>query len=217
MLLEPADDVPHDVGGDAKAHVVAPHDLDGVDPDDPALRIDQRPAAVARVDGRVRLQPRVVLVHRSEADVAARVGEDPERNASGETERRAKSHDELAFFDAVGIREFRVRRRTDVRRQVQLEQRQVRLSVLADQLGADLLLVPQDAVDLDGLIHDVVIGHRGSVGRDDHPAAEDLLALLFAGLVGLGDRLDEDQSRIDSALGRFDDLFEVQWRPGGGE
>ena len=76
-----------------------------VDPDDPAAQIDQRSAAIARVDRRVGLH---VNHRRLAIELPRDRAHDAERHRVVESERAAKLQDELTSAQIVGIAERHV-------------------------------------------------------------------------------------------------------------
>ena len=206
VLQDALDHVPHDRRGDREAQVVgAPHAA-GVDADNAAADVDERPARVARVDGGVGLDPEVVG---RQVEVALDRGDDAAGDRALEAVGCPHGHDELADLEGVGVPELRDRQGSLglALGQVQLDHGEVGLGVEADDLGADLLLVGEDAADLGGLLGDVVVGDHVALGRDDGPGAEDLDLFHLAAAELLLDRLDEDHGREDLVLGLLDDFL----------
>ena len=104
----------------------------GVDADDFAAGVDERPAAVAEVDRRVGLD---VVVEARVEQLSTDEADDADRHGVDVAERVADGADPLADPQIVGVAQ---RRRRKVRRPVDPQQRDVGGRVGADDLGAKL-------------------------------------------------------------------------------
>ncbi len=177
-LLEHA---PHDVARRGKPQPLVAARLrqdQRVDADNLSLQIDQRPAAVARIDRRIGLQ----VDHRIFALELPRDGADhAERDRAGETQRAAKRHDDLPGLHRVGVRKGQ-------RRQVllrHLDDRQIGFFVERHQLRAhqsrpwphqrsarhSRIAHRQLHLDAVRALHDVRVGDDVAAGVDDDPGA----------------------------------------------
>ena len=157
--------------GKAEAlRAAAPADDPGVDAHQPPFGIDQRPAGVARVDGRVGLNEVLVAVD-AEATAPQRA-DDAHRDGLADAERIADGQDHVAHLQLVAVCQRD-------RRQVlplHLQHRGVCGRVGADDLGVEFLVARrQRHLDLVRAIDDMVGGEDVAVRRDDHARAEALL------------------------------------------
>ena len=171
VFRELVDDVPHEVARHREPDALiaaALREDRGVDADQLAACADQRAARVARIDRRVGLDE--VLVG-GDADVAApERAHDAERHRLAQLIRIADRHHPLGDSEPRGVAPGHDRQ---VRR-LDLEQREVRPRVDADDGGLELALVGErDGDFLDrALAEHVVVGDDETVGRDDDAGAE---------------------------------------------
>ena len=171
-----------DVGGNREAEIVRAHVGARVDADHPAVLRDQRAAAVARVDGRVGLQPGVeraglVTSHAAGVlEIAAVVRDDAPGDRARQAEGRADGVHGLAGKERIGIAERGVlERQPPVLHLVKVEadEGEVRPVVPADQLRTDALQAGQRDRDLHRLrAGDVGVGEHEAVVRQDHARAD---------------------------------------------
>ena len=137
----------------------------GVDADDLAPRVDQRPAAVPEVDRRVGLD---VVVEARIEELPAEVADDADRHGVLVAERVADREDPLAHPQRRRIAERRDRQPGLA---VDLDQRDVGVGIGADDARAESPAVRQLHRDPLGAIDDVVVGQDAAVGVDDEAAA----------------------------------------------
>ena len=96
FLDEELDHVLDDLRGDGEAQVLGAPERAGIDPDDLALDVDERPARVARVDRRVGLDPEIVG---REVEIPLERRDDAARDRALEAVGRSHRHDELAHAE----------------------------------------------------------------------------------------------------------------------
>src|SRR5581483_2725327 len=142
----------------------------GVDADDFAAEIDQRPAGVAGVDRRVGLDEVVI---RTRADVAALGADDTRRDGALEAEGVADRDDPFADLELVRIAELR---HGKVGPDVDLDDRDLGLGVFADDLGFVLPPGLQLHHDLRAVVDHMIVGEDRAVVIDDEARAQALLA-----------------------------------------
>ncbi len=148
-----------------------------VDADQFAVRVDQRSAGVAGVDGGVGLDE----VARFARVVAVRVG--PVERADDAARDRELEVAEGAAEGEHGLAGMQLRRVAPgdagqvVR--VDLDDGEVVELVDADQLGGKDAAVIEGDVDLHGAVDDVVVGEDVAVGREDDAAADAVFNLLL--------------------------------------
>ena len=220
-----SNDVADDVARRREADAFAAARLrvdEGVDADQPALGIDQRAAAVARIDGRVGLD----VDHRVFRRQLARDGaDDAERDRRVEAERAAEREHQLARPQRVGVAEGERRQRLGL----DLDHRQIGLVIDRDDLRADRAAAPAEdgasglaarrrkrQLDLDArrVLDHVRVGHDVAVGIDDDAgAAAPLEHRLRArvGIVLVWRREAGDEDLHDAGA---DFLGEILERPG---
>ncbi len=185
------DDFPGPVDRNGEADAL-PLGVDGdVDADDFALDVQQGPATVSRVDGRVRLDeigkraPGFLRWHR-----AAKGGDDAGGDGTGEPERIADGDDGLTDHQVGGRAD---RRRGEVPG-LDTKHGQVAVGVDADQLRRHLRAVLQVDGDARGAFDDMVVRDDDAVGRPDEAGAE--------GLRGVGALpAAEEAERIEERVG----------------
>ncbi len=173
----------------------------GVDADDLAVDVDQRPAGVAEVDRRVGLDV-VLEAPRGRVRRQARAvlgGDDADRDGLVEVERIADRHDPLADAELDPSRPSG----SGVRRCLTSTLRRARsvAGIPADELGRVLLPVVDPDLDLVGALDDVVVRHDVAVFRDDEAgSALDFLVLLvvpgLSAAVLAARRAEEELERI---------------------
>ena len=137
----------------------------GVDADDLAARVDQRPAAVAEVDGRVGLD---VVVEARVEELPADEADDADRDRVLVAERVADRAHPLAHPQRRRIAD---RRDRQARLAVDLDQRDVGVGIGADDARAQRPAVRQLDDDPLGALDDMVVGEDAAVGVDDEAAA----------------------------------------------
>ena len=139
-----------------------------VDADHVAIKIEQRAAGIAAVDGGVGLD---VVVVRTLADVAIARRYDARRDGAAEAEGIADRDHPFAEPQLVGIAEpDRGQRLVRVRRK--LQHREIGLLVDADQFRFELAAVVHDDGDFVGVRDDVIVGHDDAGGIDDEAGAQ---------------------------------------------
>ena len=192
------------VAGDGAAEAVA----DFVDADDLAAQVHQRAAGIPAVDGGVvpdptnqradvfAVQPEAPGQPQEPGHGHLGIADDAQRNRLGQRHGAAHSQHVFAHLDLRGIPELGG---LELDRVIgfELEDRNVRERVGADQFGLDLLPVPQGAEDAGGMAGDMVVGDEVSVLGNDRPAA-DGLHFDFAPLAVFGgDDANPHQGRFD--------------------
>ena len=155
VVEDGGDDILGDIDGDGEAEVVALRDAAGVDADDFAAEVDQRPAGVAGVDGGVGLDPVIepagfVAADVGFIDVAFGIGDDAGGDGAREAVGGAKGHDGLADGDFGGVAQ-----RGPLEGEfagfefihIELEDGEVGPVVGADEFGFDMFAVGEGDVD----------------------------------------------------------------------
>ena len=137
--------------------------------DDFAARIDQRPAGIARIQRRVRLDEIVHEPARLRAERPAQRAHHARRHRVLEAVGIADGDGELAHAQLVGIPEAH---RLQVRR-VNADDRQVRVRVRADEMRIGPATVGERDFNPLRAMHDVAVRENKTVRRDDEtrPAA----------------------------------------------
>ena len=160
-------------------------DDEGVDADQLAMRIDQRSAGVAGVDGGVGLDEvaglaRIVGIRIGAIEGADDAARDRELEVA---EGAAEGEHGLAGMEPGGVapgdagQVFRV----------DLDDREIVELVDADEFGREDAAVIQGDANLHGAIDDVIVGDDVAVGRNDDAAADAVLDLAArASCAGLG-------------------------------
>ena len=210
--------------GERIADVSAAARLDQrIDADQLAFRVDQRAAAVARIDRRVGLDERLEAeLARQRLQATAFGAHDAGRNRAAQVERAADGEHPLAQTQVVRVAH---RDRRQVRR-VDLNERHVGRRVGPDHLRVERTVVVQRHAQFRGVFHDMVIRDDIPVGADDHarPAALALARLLGLLLIPPG-HAEELEKLLESAspavivvldLLRIDDIDDAFHRILGG-
>ena len=125
----------HDVAGNGESQSLAAAGLgkdERVDAHHAALRIDQRTAAVAGIDGRVGLDVRQKIVG---MELARGGTDDTHADRSFQAPRVSKGHHQLALTDRVGVAERKMRKTGAI----DFDDRHVHLAIQPDQLGLQQL------------------------------------------------------------------------------
>ena len=163
-----------------------------VDAHDGATAVDQRPAGVAGVDRRIRLDHRLLREARQETIEPAH---DSPRHRLLEADRVSDRHDFIAHAQRARIAEARGR---DRRRGLDAQQRQVGHRVHPHQPGRRARARVERDRERGGTVDDVSVGQHLTVALD-HDAGADhgFEPALGLGLVDLGD-LDRDDGRRDA-------------------
>ena len=176
------------VGGDREADALRAHDDRRVDADHLAGRGDQRAAGIAGIERRVGLHD--VLDHAAGARLqrAAERGDDAGRHRRVEAERIADRDRDLAAPQLAAVAEPRGGQGDGF---VDAQQREVGVGIVAEH--ARLIFAPLERRQRDGprALHDMAVGQREAVGRDDHAGAG------AAALAGAAD-VDPHDARADA-------------------
>ena len=143
----------------------------GVDPHDLAGQIDERPARVAGIDGRVGLNERLILGEPADGSFGRR--DDARGHRMVEAERAADGQHPLADVKLVGISPFGL----NLQIGLDLEDRQVALGVGPHQPCTDIVARTEPDHDLLGVLDDVVIGHDVAFRLVDNHARSQFRAL----------------------------------------
>ena len=133
----------------------------GIDADDLAGEVEERPSGIATVDRGIDLK---IIVVRAGLNVAATGRNDARRDGPAQSEGIADGNDPVADLSLVGIAEGDVRHRLD---QLGLQQRQVCLRIATDDIGIVAAAIVQNDLDLVGIADDVVIGDDMAFGIDE--------------------------------------------------
>ncbi len=234
LVLELEDDFLSHVRGDGEADADAPaahapgQDV-AVDADDLALHVDERPAGVAPVDGRVGLDEVLVVVV-AQAELAALGADDPRRDGVLHAEGIADGQDPFSDLDLGRVAELGEGGGLGF----DLDQGDVGLGVGPDDLGRIFVSLDGEDLDLLGVLDDVVVGQDVAVGADEEArslhgrleflgplarAAEEALPEVVAGHVvrHAHHGLPLDLLAFDLDHGRSDlvrDLDEIEVGPG---
>src|SRR5271157_1414145 len=126
-------DVAHDVAGNGEAESFIAARLrqdESIDADDAAVDIHQRPAAVAWIDGSVRLDEDGGIVG---IDLPRCRADHAHRDGVLQSQRAAEGEDDLSLSQLVGVGELKRRQAGHVN----LQHREIGLAVKADELGFD--------------------------------------------------------------------------------
>ena len=198
-----------EVDGDGEADAL-PLGVDGgVDADNLAGHVDERPTGISGVDAGVGLQEVGKDVAAARHDIAALLGADDAcGNAGAEAEGVADGDDPVADAGAVGIAEWN---RADALEGGDADKREVGGGVAADDGGLELAVVVEFDADVAGSLDDMEVGQDVALVIDDESRAEagaDLAAHGSDRVVG-----DLGGVEIDDAL--LDLLDEVGEGAGG--
>ena len=139
------------------------------------MHIDQRPAGVAGVDGRVGLDE---IFKGVDAQMGATQGADDARgHGLTDTKRVADGQHHIAHLQVLGLAQHDDRQFVEL----DLEQGQVGVRVCADDLGCSASTVGQGDFDVVGVFDHMVVGEDVALGADDDAAAQPLLwRFIFA-------------------------------------
>src|SRR5690606_9456716 len=162
-----------DGNGEAETDVAARRGDDrGVDAEQPALRVDERTAGVALIDGGVGLDKVFVAARVGEnAEIVATRGrDDAHGHGLADAERVAHRKHDVADPDAIAVADGD---KWELAR-VHLDDGNVGLGVGADHFGLQFATVGQGNVDTVGSLDDVIIGEDVAVAGDDHTGSEAL-------------------------------------------
>ncbi len=133
----------------------------GVDPDDLTFQVEQGAAAVARIDGCVRLDVIVVRPGTNDASLGA---DNPGRHGLFQPERAPDGHDPLPDFETVGVSQSHGRQ-TFFR--FDLEQSYIGDRIPPDDLGVEFAFIFKDNFDFIGALNHMVVGDDVSVFVDN--------------------------------------------------
>ena len=190
----------HEVGGvrgDREADALRAHDDGGVDADDLAVRGNQRPAGIARVERRVGLDHVVDQPAGLRAQRAAERGHDAGGHRRFEAERIADGDHELAALEPLGIAQRRRRQRD---RRVDSHQGKVGVGVVAHHAGGEAAPLDRIHFDAGRAADHVAVGEHEAVRRDHHAGAGAALPLLVRAF----EHVEADHRRAD-AVDHVDD------------
>ncbi len=135
----------------------------GIDADQIARGVDERPARIAGIDRRVGLDE---VLERIDAELAApECGYDSHGHGLADTEGVADREHHVSHAQRIGVAEHDRRERNAL----DLEHRDVGVRVGTDCLRLEFLAVGERDLYLVGGFDDVVIGENVSLGTDDHP------------------------------------------------
>ena len=173
VLLELVDDTFGHAARDGEADTLTAGDDGRVHPDNLAFHVDQGAAAVAGVDGGVRLEE---VVKRPGLDAAALGAQDARGNRVPQAEGVADGEDPFAHFHLVGVAEVQ---EWQGRVGLYLEQGDVGFFVSPDDLSLEGMLLAGAAlkVDENGIraSNHVVVGHDVAVGGNEEAGTEGAL------------------------------------------
>src|SRR5712691_3820271 len=155
------------VDGNREADALPGRDDRGIDADDTPVEIEQRPARVARIDGRVGLDKGLVGRHADSR--APRRRDDADGDGPIEAERIADGDGPLADAKLVGVPEHGRRQRARAR--VDLDDREIRLRIAAHEGCGEFAVVGQPHLDVDRAFHDVGVGQDIAAGIHDDARA----------------------------------------------
>ncbi|EJK92634.1 hypothetical protein UUU_06200 [Klebsiella pneumoniae subsp. pneumoniae DSM 30104 = JCM 1662 = NBRC 14940] len=188
----------------------------GVDTDQLAVEVHQRAAGVPAVNRRIGLD-KVFVVFHVEAATAQR-GDNPGGHGFAQTERVADSHGVITDAQRIGVGKLN-------RRQVfwllNLNQRDIRARIFADDFGIKLTAIAQLNLNRGGVVHDVVVGHHipfGGINDDAGAQRHKFLLLAAVRLTALSAALAKRRTlerRTILAERRIiaKELLEVAWHP----
>ena len=146
----------------------------GIDADEVALQIDQRPAGISRIDGGVGLNE---IVEITGLDASPCQGRDnPAGHRLADAEWVADGQHQIADLDAVRIGELQCRENLAVGF-VDLQHREVRFRIVEQQFDRVFPPAIERDVDFVGAIDHVRIGDDHPLGVDDHARSERLAGL----------------------------------------
>ena len=169
----------------------------GIDADDLAGRGHQRPAGIARVQGRVGLDHAVDQPARAGAQRPAEGADDAGRDRALKAERVADRHHQLADPQLPRIAEPGEGRGVAVEPQY----REIGVGIVADQARAKTAAVGKGGLDLARARHDVAIGQDIGVGGEDHARAGAAGSILGSGHLQVEDRRADLVDGADDGAG----------------
>src|SRR5262249_42079270 len=160
-------DLPRHVRRNGEADARPARDDGGVDTDHLALHVHEGTAGIAGIDRGVGLDE---IVEGTLTDVARLRADDAGRHRGLQPERRADGDDPITHLHPVRVSEPReLELRLAV---VELEDRQIRLLVGADDFRPVFAAIQRDDLDLRRLLDDVRVRQRDSGAVHDDPRAE---------------------------------------------
>ena len=164
--------------GQADALEAAGLTLDrGIDADDLAGQIDERTAAVAGIDGGIRLQEVFVHVH---VQAGPPLGaDDAVRDGAGQPERCADGQDVIADVHGVAVAKLEKRHLGPL--EVELDNGQVGAPIAVNILGNELSAIFEMDDDLIGSGDDVEVGQNDAAGVNEEAGTETDLRLEVFG------------------------------------
>src|SRR5438876_8643552 len=196
-----ADELVVNLGGDirrqseAHAFVSRAFGEDGsVDADDFAAHVDQRPAGVAGIDGRVSLNHGLELALRH--DIAAGGGDDAGSHCGIQPEGAADSQHPIAYLHGVGVAKLGA---GQLALAVDLDYREIGFAIHADDFGIvqhALRLVLQLHADAVGPLHHVVVGQDVAARIHDDSGTQRALTHAFRRLRAVGAAAEEAVKKI---------------------
>ena len=151
-----------DRDGEAESRHALAEELGGVDPDEVAARIDERPARVARADRGVGLDERFAA-ERAPGTIDG--GDDPGGDGTLEAERIADGDRELADLELIGVAERRDGRIGDGN----ADDRDVEPDVAPEDGARDLASVGEAHLHGARGADDVRVGEDHPIATDHHP------------------------------------------------
>ena len=144
----------------------------GIHADHLAPNVQQRTAAVARIDGRVRLNEMLEGPCAELCGTAPNGAHDAGGHGRFQTERRADRYGPIAYLHRIRIRDGH---RLQLPAGVDLDHRQIRLEVGSDEAAAVVRRIAmQPDPNLGGVLHHVVVGDDVAVLIDNEAAAGSL-------------------------------------------
>ena len=134
--------------------------------DNLTVEIEGRTARIAAVDRCVDLDE---IVIGTSTDIASARGDDTGGHGAAEAEGIADGNDPVTDLDIL-LGERDVGKLLAIR-VLDLEQREIRLGILADQVGLALAAVVERQFDSRGVVHDMIVGHDKAVFGDNEAGA----------------------------------------------
>ncbi len=139
--------------------------------DQPALRIEQRAAAVAGIDRGIGLNEELPIRY---ADAGARqAGHDAGGHGLANTERIADGHRDIPNLDPVAVGHANHRQHRTFG--IDLEQREIEAGIGKQDLGLELAAITQRHQYLIGAFDDMIVGDDQAIGANDHAGTQRLL------------------------------------------
>ena len=199
----------HHVGGNGKADALRTartREDRSVDADQTAVEIDQCAAGIARIDGGVGLDEKLIV---GDADLRARERrDDAVRHGLPDAERIAHREHHVADRQRIGV--GKVERRKALVRILQPQHGEIAALVLEHDLGLELALVGERDLHFVGALDDVHVGDHEAGGVHDHAGAERTLQLAAAAALArhaeeaAEDRIVEQRVAVLHHLGGVD-------------